>query len=305
MTHMGTTVIDDSRRGRNNQLEPPRVEPPFRRPRARALWWLAGLVLLASSLAWGVYTLVTVIAHEERTETTRFGAKGVEVLDVNSDGGRVTVTGRADLDEIVITADIGEGLRRTGNRQEIVDGRLELDATCPVLGSNWCSVDYTIEVPREMTVVASSDTSQVEVHGIDGEVTAETDNGAIVVDDITGPLEVSSDNGAIVVDDVTGRLEVSSDNGSVAATDIVATEAVVETDNGSISLEFSVAPSSVRADNSNGDVDVMVPQDGGDYLVDAVTGNGQVTTDVRTAPNADRTMELDTSNGDIAVRYGG
>ncbi len=116
---MGTTVIGDSRRGRNYQLEPPRVEPPMRRPRARALWWLAGLVLLASSLAWGVYTLVTVIAHEERTETTRFGAQGVEVLDVNSDGGRVTVTGRADLDEIVITADIGEGLRRTGNRQEI------------------------------------------------------------------------------------------------------------------------------------------------------------------------------------------
>jgi len=287
MTHMDTTVIDDSRRGRNNQLEPPRVEPPLRRPRARALWWLAGLVLLASSLAWGVYTLVTVIAHEERTETTRFGAQGVEVLDVNSDGGRVTVTGRADLDEIVITADIGEGLRRTGNRQEIVDGRLELDATCPVLGSNWCSVNYTIEVPREMTVVASSDTSRVEVRGIDGEVTAQTDNGAIVVDDVTG------------------RLVASTDNGSVAATDIVATEAVVETDNGSISLEFSVAPSSVRADNSNGDVDVMVPQDGGDYLVDAVTGNGQVTTDVRTAPNADRTMELDTGNGDIAVRYGG
>ena len=35
----------------------------------RVMWWIAGTVLFVGALTAGAYQVVTVLAHEERTET--------------------------------------------------------------------------------------------------------------------------------------------------------------------------------------------------------------------------------------------
>jgi DUF4097 and DUF4098 domain-containing protein YvlB len=80
-------------------------------------------------------------------------------------------------------------------------------------------------------------------------------------------------------------------------------EVDASTNNGRVQLEFAESPGSVRAKSSNGAVVVFLPEDAPAYAVDASTSNGEVVTDVRTDPAAPNTIEAETSNGDITVRY--
>ena len=128
-----------------------------------------------------------------------------------------------------------------------------------MLGSSWCSVDDTDEVPAAIEVVASSDNSRVTLTGIDG---------AVNVNAVNGPVDVS---------DVAGDLPLENDNGRIPAGGIDADTVVASTDNGSVSLTFARAPRSVEATSDNGSVEVVLPPGDESYRVDITTDNGDVT----------------------------
>src|SRR5262245_58013708 len=120
-------------------------------------WKLSGGLLAIGTVGWGAFNVVTLVAHEERTEVTTYDAADVRVIDVENAAGSVIIEGATGRDEITVTARISDGLRETGERQTLVDGRLELRGSCPVIGSNWCEVKYTIEAPADVEVRADTD----------------------------------------------------------------------------------------------------------------------------------------------------
>ena len=167
------------------------------------------------------------------------------MLDVDNSNGPVTITGAAEREQITVTARISDGLRETEERQTLVDGVLELRASCPLIGSEWCSVRYTIEVPADI------------------EVRADTDNGRLRVSGVDGPVHLDTDNGSVEVADVTGNLTIGSNNGSITASRLTSDTVVAETDNGSLTIELLETPTSVEARSDNGSVEVVLPRDGG------------------------------------------
>ena len=82
---------------------------------------------------------------------------------------------------------ISDGLRPTGHSVARVDDRVVVRGSCPVFGGTWCSVNYTIEVPRGLDVTIKAD-GHVEVFGIDGDVRASTDQGSITLDHLAGDV---------------------------------------------------------------------------------------------------------------------
>ena len=138
------------------------------------------------SVGWAAFNVVTLVAHEERTEVTTYDAVDVRVLDVDNSNGPVTITGAAEREQITVTARISDGLRETEERQSLVDGVLELRASCPLIGSDWCSVRYTIEVPADIEVRADTDNGRLRVSGVDGAVDLDADNGSVEVADVGG-----------------------------------------------------------------------------------------------------------------------
>ncbi len=183
------------------------------------MWWIVGVVLFIGALTAGAYQVVTLLAHEERTETVSYPAAGLTTLDVATGNGAVRVTA-SDTDEVVVRARISEGLRRTGEDQQVVGDTLRLRASCPNFGSDWCAVDYTLEVPRDLALVLRTDDGPIE--GVDlrsPTVDAEADNGRVSLSFATPPEAVTAttDNGSVEVvvpDDGTAyRLDVETDNG--------------------------------------------------------------------------------------------
>jgi hypothetical protein len=248
-------------------------------------WRAVGGVLAIGSVGWAGFNVVTLVAHEERTEITPYPAADVTMIDVDNSSGPVTIIGSPGRAEITVTARISDGLRKTGERQQLVDGRLELDGTCPQFGSDWCEVEYTIQVPRDIEVLADSDSGKLEVRGIDG------------------PVDLSSDNGSVEVADVTGDLTMASDNGSIEASRLTSDTVTAETDNGSLTIELLEPPTSVEARSDNGSIDVVLPRTDEAYALDVSTDNGDISREIRTVPGSPRHILIETDNGDAVVRY--
>jgi Putative adhesin len=249
-------------------------------------WHVVGGAFALCTVAWAGFNTVTLLAHEERTEITTYDAASVRAIDVDNSAGSVTIHGSSERDEITVTARISEGLRTTGERQELSGDQLELQASCPVFGGDWCRVSYTIEAPADLDVRVDTDNGRIEVLGLDGLV------------------DLDADNGGVEVVDVTGDLTIAGDNGSITASELASGTVVAETDNGSLTLEFVEPPSSVEARSDNGSVEVVVPDSEVAYRLDVTTDNGDVSDNIRTNPDSDRSILAETDNGDATVRYG-
>jgi hypothetical protein len=237
-------------------------------------------------LAWGLSLAMTQIAHEERTTTTELDAAGLSTLDVRIDSGTLTVVG-TDTDVVKVTARISDGLRATSESQTVNGDRLELRASCPAFLSNFCNVDYTVELPARIIVRARLENDGIRLTGVTGDIDVRSANGGVTV-------RGSGD----------GTVTMRSDNGNVTGTDLRAAVVDAHSDNGDVSLSFRKAPRTVEATGDNGSVTVTVPDDATTYAVTTSSSNGSTAAPIRTDPNSSRRITARSSNGDVLVTYG-
>ncbi len=247
-------------------------------------WLAAGSILTIGAFGWGTLNVVEVVAHEVSTVTEVFDADGISTIDIDNSTGRVVVTG-TDTDEITIVARVSEGLRATGHSNRVVDDRLEIRGTCPVLGSMWCSVTYRIEVPADV------------------ELDIDADNDRVEVVDMRGALTIDNDNGSIDIRRADGPLRATTDNGSIDATGIRSATVFADSDNGSVEITMATPPLQLEASTDNGNVTVVLPDTPDAYAVNAGSDNGSVRNDVRTDPASSRTITLSSDNGNVTLRY--
>jgi hypothetical protein len=244
-----------------------------------------GSLVAAGTLVWGTAHVVAQLAHEEELVEVAFDASQVTSIDARVDNGSIRIVASSG-DTVRVTGRISRGLRATGHRQEVVGDQLVLRGECADLLNSFCNVDYRVEVPSGVSVVARTDNDDITLTGIDGDVDAATDHGSVTVEGGRAQLVI-----------------LRSDHGSVRATGVRPTQVEATTDHGSVRLELLVAPERVRARSGNGDVDVVVPDDRTTYLVDASSGNGDRTVVVRTDPTTDHRIEARSGHGDVTVRY--
>lgn len=69
-----------------------------------------------------------------------------------------------------------------------------------VFGGGGLQVDYTVHVPMNAEIKASTVNGGVEITGLGGKIDAETTNGGIKVRDVTGSVDARTTNGGVDVD---------------------------------------------------------------------------------------------------------
>jgi hypothetical protein len=248
-------------------------------------WTIAGSVLFLGGIGWGGYNVATLLGHETFTDAATFDGGAVTAVDVRNSAGSVTIVG-GDGDEITVTARIDSGIRPTGHRADVRGGTLVVRASCPNYGSSWCDADYTITVPRHVTV---------HVHAEEG----------VVVRSVDGAVNVDGDNGTIELEDLRGDVVAATDNGRIDATRMRSASARLSTDNGRVEATFVSPPDNVVARSDNGRITIAVPDDGEPYKVVTSTDNGSVDVAVAQDPAASRVVDARTDNGSIRVAYAG
>ena len=230
-------------------------------PRVRIAWLVIGSLCAAGLLVFGTFSVVDVLAHERTTEVTTH--EGVTALLIEGDGGSVLV--RADdVADVTVTARVSEGLRSTGVTRVLDGGRLVLRSTCPNVGGTWCAVDWDVVVPVGIDVTVQSDGNRAEVTGEFGAVDLRSEDGGVTFDG-------------------------------------VARSVVAASDDGNVTVRLADAPDSVRAVSEDGNVNVVVPDIDDGYRIEVSSEDGSTEIGVRSDPNAVRTIEARSEDGNVAV----
>ena len=273
MTPPTTPLVDE---------RPPRREPSV----VRGLWKALAALMVIAAFVSGTYQIVTLLAHEERTVETSYPVEGIARIDVDNSAGSVRIVA-TEGDTIEVTARISDGLRSTGESQQIVGDTLELRGTCPNFGSDWCRVSYTISLPASLDVRVDADDGSVDVIGVSGDVDLDTDDGSIEMESLSGSIRATNDNG------------------SIEGTGLRSPNVRADTDNGRVTLTFVAPPTSVVATSNNGSVEVVVPDDGTAYRLDMDTDNGSQNNELPLVDaNADRSIVVRTDHGSVTARTG-
>lgn len=244
----------------------------------RSVWITVGLVTIAVGL---ILLLPFLGDLGEETSTQTFD--GVTDLAFDLENGAVNIIGGASGTTVEMS--VRTGLFDGEVTVEQDGGRLRLEQRCPLVIGWGCRAFFAVTLP-----------SDVEVSG-------STSNGAITAESLDEPISVTTSNGAINVVDISASAAFRTSNGAILAAGLGSPEVEASTSNGRVQLEFVVAPDSVRATSSNGAIVVILPDESPDYAVSTSTSNGRVVTDVRTDPAAPASIDVETSNGDITVRY--
>lgn len=112
-------------------------------------------------------------------------------------------------------------------------------------------------------------------------------------------LEVRSAVGSIRLTGLEGRVTASNSIGDIVISDSASTVLELDSSIGDVLLTSTVAPESVTAQSSLGDVRVLVPDDGTRYRVDLSTSLGETRNELGNSTDSDRTVELTSSLGDV------
>jgi hypothetical protein len=251
----------------------------------RVLWLAGASVIAVPMLVFGTYEVASAIAHEERTVSDSVPAAGLTGVDVEGSTGSVHVIGVEDSNTVNVRSRVSDGLRRTGYRTFVRDGRLVVRSTCPVYGSSWCSVSSTIEMPSDLGLSIQAD-------------------GGVEVSDVHGGVSAHADGGSVTATRVSGTLDLSSDQGRVEASGIDADHVVATSDQGRVDLTFTNSPRSVEARSDQGSVTVVLPEEPGIvYATTLETDQGSAQSLIVQDPRSDRTIIATSDQGDVTVSY--
>jgi DUF4097 and DUF4098 domain-containing protein YvlB len=168
-----------------------------------------------------------------------------------------------------------------GNRLD--GGLLSVTSSCPFTVGIGCTGHIRLVVPNDV---------EVRVHASDGSLTLRN---------LDGSVDVDMSDGSVRASDLSGQITLQTSDGSVVATDLRSDEVEAVTSDGRVELFFDVAPSAVTGHTSDGSIEVVVPQDGTAYDVNATTSDGDRDVSVPIDSSSSHRMELSTSDGSIRV----
>lgn len=230
----------------------------------RPVWLAIGTVLTAGALFLSTALLWDGFANagpptEERTRAIPFsGGK----LAVQTAGGNVSlniVPGIAG--EVGLTRRIRWSATKPKITEDWNGSSLRLSAECPGEDEERvCDADYTVFVPVEV------------------EIEATTAGGMLEVSDLYGDVRATSTSGDIAVRQTMGALRIRSGSGDVNASGLRGERADVETGSGDVNLYFHEAPKEVKAVvRTVGDVRIRV--DSGTYALTIESAINEINVD--------------------------
>lgn len=168
-------------------------------------------------------------AQDTWTRTYTLQDQGrLEIINVNgritaepADGTQVTVearrTAKGSTDEAA-----KELLAKLEIREEVSDARVRVEARPPRLsGFSGHEIEFTIKVPKGVTVDLRTVNGGIRLNGLGGEVHAKTTNGGVKGSNVNARiLEASSVNGGIEIEfggplDAGGTVDIETVNGGV------------------------------------------------------------------------------------------
>ena len=217
---------------------------------------ITGLVALAAAGA-AVTSACGLLPGETLEDDPKVGEK-VTSVRLDNDSGDVTLRGKKGGDgggKVSLHRKVEYHGDEPGTSHRVENGVLVLQGC-----GDQCEVDYTVDLPAGLPVEGG------------------TSNGDITLTAM-GTTEVHTSNGAVKAHGMTGKsLRARSSNGSLDLSTATPQDIRAKTSNGRLTIRPAKGPYRVKADTSNGDKKLNVPNEKkAPHLLDLRTSNGDIT----------------------------
>src|SRR3984957_4616557 len=154
------------------------------------------------------------------------------------------------------------------------------------------SIDYTITIPADSEIRATTNSGDLEVSGLKGPANFTGGSGDLKISDISGDVQVTGGSGSIDLSQISGQVGANSGSGDITL-DRIHDDIRLQTGSGSI--EITDPGGKLEASTGSGDVtirgaseDIRIRTSSGDVMVD---GN----------PGASNYWDFHTNSGDVAL----
>lgn len=254
----------------------PETEPESQR-NARTVWWIVGaactglvLVFALTVAGFWIWSVASPVDRDTHTETYTQTVTGVEA---EVEVGRIEFTASTDGTLIVDRETRWRGDEPEPDESwsgDTFNAVGECDERFLIVwGGDECEVNYSFAVPSGTAVTAENSVGDIDLDGIDG------------------------------------AIDIEASVGEIEGEDLRATATVVEANVGSVRLEYAEVRGDITITADTGDVEILVPDDGTTYDIEFEAGVGSQDIDIETSASrdADYVITVNTSVGDLTVRY--
>ena len=155
------------------------------------------------------------------------------------------------------------------------------------------SIDYTITVPADAEIRATSSSGDLEITGLKGPANFTVGSGDVKALKISGDVQVTAGSGAVELSDIGGQVQVTAGSGDITL-DKIKDDIRLQT--GSGALEISDPGGKLEATTGSGDITIR----GATADVRVHTSSGDVSVDGN--PGAMNYWDFHTVSGDVLLQ---
>ncbi len=223
-----------------------------------------GFPLFLTSIAFGAFNVTGVLARTSERHHMTYAWQGGP-LSVRTTGSVTIRQGAGDSVDVSYTSHYSFQRPKISGSSDAHG--VTLRAACPGgLYSGNCEINYVVTVPAGAN------------------------------------LDVRTGDGALDLDGLRGTITAHTGDGSIHGSNLRSTDVTVTSGDGSVHLQWAVAPRRVVASSGDGSMDLQVPAGSGPYAISHHTGDGSTDIRVAESPAATSSMTLRTGDGSLTVR---
>lgn len=264
-----------------------------------------GLVLVGLAIV----SMSSMFFHNRQTNKTYHAKTAVESIVVDDKNTPVTVVGTNDNRA---TMKYKES-RKSKYRLRENDGVLELERKDSWFFLSWLSFgsergEVVVEVPKDQLENLNLETSNANVSVKNlalAYADIETSNSEIELSklNVSDTIDAETSNGKITLYDLNfGEGEFITSNSKLEADRLEGEYILLETSNGNLKFDNVKVDRELSADTSNASIDGYILGKQNDFEINSDTSNGE-NTPGNSEGSGEKVLELNTSNGDITVKF--
>ena len=275
---------------------PPRPPADLRMTPGRWATLAIGVPIALVLIGWSAFSLVASIGQASFPVNTTIPLQN---------GRLVASTGGGDI--TVHQGLVSDGTARLTGKVEysLVRPKFTVNASgvslrCNVPTGN-CGLDATLDVPSHTAVDLTTGGGNMQVSGIQGNVTLDSAGGDVGISGIGGSADVQTGGGNLTASDLGGVLTFGTSGGDVDGSGLFSRHVTTDSGGGDVTLVFTSVPESVKVSSSGGDITIVVPRGSTSYAIKSNASGGDFSARVPTNDAARHSIQVDSGGGDISI----
>jgi hypothetical protein len=218
-------------------------------------------------------------------------------LAVGTGGGDITVhQGRVSDGTARLTGTVEYSLVRP--RFTVSGSGISLHCRLP---TGNCGLNATLDVPSHTAVDLSTGGGNMQVSGIQGNVTLDSSGGDAGISGIVGTADVQTGGGNLSASDLGGVLNFNTSGGDVDGSGLFSPHVTTDSGGGNVTLVFTKVPDYVKIGSSGGDITIVVPRGSASYAIKSNASGGDFSARVPKNDASRHTIRVDSGGGNISI----